>query len=333
MIELFVDSKKKLSVIKGIDIYVGENDFDEFRVSAAKVIAGNSVAGMAAILVVVANNVEFDYPMTKTESADITYEPVKVEREITTLAGQLGIYIRFEKDGVIGKTNGIVFSVASSIPYLKPIEPFPTLDVIPTTKEQRFTSAAGFRSVKVEGIQTEEQTVAPSKVEQTVTPEPGKYLSQVTVEAANLQDKSVTPSGQAQVIRADPEYLALDAVAVAPVALQTKDAIPAQIAQEITADPQYTGLERVTVAAAPLQSKSAPLSRTPTTVTADAGYYGLGEVSVPASPLVESEESQNPAAFGADDDGVYISDNAADMVQVAYGQDLKGIYMERIDES
>ena len=63
----------------------------------------------------------------------------------------------------------------------------------------------------------------------------------------------------------------------------------------------------------------------------DVKSYASADVNVP-NLLSESPDSEKPAAFGADDDGVYISDDAADMAQVAYGRSLKGIYMERINE-
>ena len=64
----------------------------------------------------------------------------------------------------------------------------------------------------------------------------------------------------------------------------------------------------------------------------DVKSYASADVNVP-NLLSESPDSEKPAAFGADDHGVYISDNTADMVQVAYGRDLTGIFMERTDES
>lgn len=107
----------------------------------------------------------------------------------------------------------------------------------PTTSSQNITPDAGkwLSKVTVNAIQTQTKSVSPTTSSQTVSPDTGKYLTQVTVDAIQTQTKSATPSTSAQTITPDTgKYLTQ--VSVGAIQTQTKTATPSVSSQNIVPD-------------------------------------------------------------------------------------------------
>ena len=88
----------------------------------------------------------------------------------------------------------------------------------PSTSSQTISPDTGkvLSSVSIEAIQTQTKSVTPSTSAQTITPDSGKYLTSVSVDAIATQSKSATPTGSAQTISPDSGYY-LSSVSVGAV--------------------------------------------------------------------------------------------------------------------
>ena len=106
--------------------------------------------------------------------------------------------------------------------------------------------------------------------------------------SGDYQTKTATPSTSQQVILPDPQYDALSQVTVEAALLQEKNVVLSDSAQQIVADSGYYGLSLVNVPAAPTfvtQSKTVHPSTSQQTVLPDAGKDGLSSVVVEAMNL------------------------------------------------
>lgn len=113
-------------------------------------------------------------------------------------------------------------------------------------------------------------------------------MSKVTVGAAKLQEKIITPTTTQQTVVPDENYYGLSQVIVngaAATSLQEKTASPSATQQIVTPDESYDGLSKVTISAAALQTKSVTPSSSQQVITPDSNYYGLSQVTVDAAPV------------------------------------------------
>ena len=162
------------------------------------------------------------------------------------------------------------------------------------TKPDEVFYYLGIANSKIEGISVsvtpitddttlQDKTIVPTTEEQVVTADEGyDGLGTVTVEAVSLQDKTVTPTTEEQTINADEGYTGLGTVTVEAINLQDKTVSPETEQQTISADENYNGLNTVTINAISLQDKTVTPTTSQQTISANEGYSGLGTVTVEA---------------------------------------------------
>lgn len=98
-----------------------------------------------------------------------------------------------------GKYTPPAGSLYESVEVAVPEVFFQEKNVEPSEAPQKVHPDPGYDAlscVNVGGIQVEDKTVFPETTEQIVTPESGKYLRRVTVEAVETEEKTVTKNGE-----------------------------------------------------------------------------------------------------------------------------------------
>lgn len=160
---------------------------------------------------------------------------------------------KFTKRGTFTPPEGYLYdSVEVAVPEV--LFQLQEKNVEPSEAQQKVRPDAGYDAlsgVNVGAIQVEDKTVSPKPTAQIVSPNSGKYLRRVTVEAVETEEKTVTKNGE--VTPSDGKFLSKVTVdvptqAVDPV-LQAKYVTPTDTAQVITPDEGYDGLSSVTVGA------------------------------------------------------------------------------------
>lgn len=128
----------------------------------------------------------------------------------------------------------------------------------------------------------EEKSVTPTENAQEVTPSTGKCgLKKVSVGAVATQTKSVTPTTSAQTVNPDSGKF-LSSVTVSAIQIETKTATPKASAQTITpTSGKY--LASVTVSAVPSESKTVTPTKSAQTVSPTSGKW-LSSVTVDPIP-------------------------------------------------
>ena len=122
-------------------------------------------------------------------------------------------------------------------------------DVTPTTSAQTITPDDGYKltQVNVEAIQVEQKEVKSSLVSQTILPSTGKFISQITVQPLDLETKIVSPTTSQQEITSSADKDGIEKVIVEAITLQEKTVQPSTEIQEISPDLGIQGLSSVTV--------------------------------------------------------------------------------------
>ena len=105
----------------------------------------------------------------------------------------------------------------------------------------------------------------------TVTPDTGKYLSEVTVQPTPSQSKTVTADTSAKTVRPDTGYY-LSSVVVNPTPAQSKTATASTSNTTVSPDNGYY-LSSVTVKPTPTETKTITPTTTAQTVTPSSGKY------------------------------------------------------------
>ena len=117
-----------------------------------------------------------------------------------------------------------------------------TKTATPSTSSQTISPDTGkvLSSVTVDAISTQTKTATPSTSSQDITPDTGKYLSKVTVSAISTQTKTVTASREAQTVTPDTgKYLTKVTVNKFPDATGTFKATTRGTAVDMTATNNY----------------------------------------------------------------------------------------------
>lgn len=139
---------------------------------------------------------------------------------------------------------------------------------------------------KVTGsLGTQMKTATPSTASQTITPDTGKLLSSVVVEAAPLDEsKTVTANTIPMIVRPSEGKLGMKLVGVNPTPSSTKIVTPATSAQTVTPD-EGKLLSSVTVNAAPLDDAQTVTAGTAAkTVNPTGSNIGLKSVTINPTP-------------------------------------------------
>lgn len=191
--------------------------------------------------------------------------------------------------------------------------------IAPTESEQNAPELTGgnigYSTFKVGAIQTETATVKSGASETIENPSEGHYFSSVTVQALNLQEKTVDAEEAEVDVEADSSYDGLSKVTINPIQTESKTITATKeeqvvsptsgkylksvtvsgytlnlhevevdeltVGQEIVPEPQYDGISKVTINGVKLQDKSVNGSKSQQQVTKDDGTaWGLGTVTV-----------------------------------------------------
>lgn len=139
---------------------------------------------------------------------------------------------------------------------------------------------------KVTGsLGTQMKTATPSTASQTITPDTGKLLSSVVVEAAPLDEsKTVTANTIPVIVRPSEGKLGMKLVGVNPTPSSAKTVTPTTSAQTVTPD-GGTLLSSVTVNAAPLDAAQTVTAGTAAkTVNPTGSNIGLKSVTINPTP-------------------------------------------------
>lgn len=109
MIKLKVDNHKRLTLYSKIDIYTNENDFDHIQVSCDCRVTENDICDYSVELVFNINGTEVLNTLTIDSEKDgyIIFNPIPISSDLTTGKGSVNVYVRFVKDGILGKTNSL----------------------------------------------------------------------------------------------------------------------------------------------------------------------------------------------------------------------------------
>lgn len=133
---------------------------------------------------------------------------------------------------------------------------------------------------------TQSKSVAPTTSQQTISPDSGKHLSSVVVSAIQTQTKEVSPTTQGLTVKPDTgKYLT--EVTVNPLSTQAKTTTAGTTTKTIYPD-SGSYLTAVTVYPTPTQAKTVTPETQQKIVTPDSGKY-LSSVTVEAVPTLESQ--------------------------------------------
>lgn len=196
--------------------------------------------------------------------------------------------------------------------------------IAPTESEQNAPSLTGgnigYSTFKVGAIQTETATVKSGASETVENPSEGHYFSSVTVQALNLQEKTVDAEEAEVDVEADSSYDGLSKVTINPIKTESKSITATKeeqvvsptsgkylksvtvsgytlnlhevevdeltVGQVITTEPQYDGISRVTINGVKLEEKSFTPDRTGSTIQkSDSTAWGLSSVTVNPVPV------------------------------------------------
>lgn len=204
MIRLNIDKYKRLTAEYKIEVYEGENDFDNIQVVSYSKVTENDVPDYQVELVFNVNGSEIiNVLTTDSEKGNYIYfAPVSVSSALTLGKGTVNVYVRFVKDTILGKTNDLSISILENGENGHQITE-ETLTAYPSDEIQTFTSANGYKTVIISAVETEEKTVQSTTQTLEVLPSDGKFISKVTV-------------------LPDPVYTALDNIEATQTAISSK---------------------------------------------------------------------------------------------------------------
>ena len=219
---------------------------------------------------------------------------------------------------------------------ISPISVYTPSAVTPSAEVQTISQENSYmKSVTVNAVPAEEETITATKEQQVLTPETGKWYSKVTVNGytVNLQDKSVDPEESEISVSADAEYDGLGTVTVSPIQTETKEVtissseqviIPTEgkylksvivepytpnlhevvvdelsVGQVIHKEELYDGISQVIINGVKLENVSVKSSLESQTVTkTDPTAWGISQVTV--EPISLEAKTVSDLAKGSD---------------------------------
>lgn len=271
------------------EVRQGRKFVDAAKVTITGTMPDATVTPAASVSGTVIGNDQSDYPVTVTPSASVGTAGYCASVPDGTAVTK---YVQTEEKTSTPTAAGLDVTPSQGKLLKKvTIAPVPTEErsVTPAITAQEVTPSSGkfMSKVTVDPVQTDELNVSANG---TYTPLPGTFYSKVNVTITpGLQEKSVTPTTQAQDITPDFGYSGLSKVSVGAIETEEKSASANGV---VTPSPgKY--ITKVTVDVQPtLQEKSATPTTSAVEVTPDYGFDGMSKVTVAA---IETEEKSATA--------------------------------------
>lgn len=228
------------------------------------------------------------HDVTDYSIAEVDVQPDLQNKSVTiTSNGSQTVTPSAEKDGLAS------VAITVNVPTEAVLQ---SKSVSPASNEQTITPDVGFNGlsqVVVAGAPLETRTVTPTAAAQQIEKSSGSYYG---LERVNVSgDNNLIPGN----IRNGVSIFGIQGTYAASAQMQSKSVIPSGSAQTVLPDAGYDGLSQVNVTAIALEVKSVTPSASQQVVTPSSGKSGLSKVTVAGdADLIASNIKKDVNIFG-----------------------------------